>query len=183
MAFKINDIRANLKLGGARPTLFQIELTSPFDSDLNQIAPFMVQATQLPSSTIGAIEVPYFGRKIKVAGDRTFDTWTINVMNDEDFKVRHAMERWHNAINSLSGNLNQTGSSAPNNYKSQALVKQYGKADDQRPIREYKFYGIFPTDISTIDLDWNSTDTIEMFSVTFAYDWHEITGGTTGLIS
>lgn len=182
MAFKINDIRANLKLGGARPTLFQIELTSPFDSDLNQIAPFMVQATQIPSSTIGAIEVPYFGRKIKVAGDRTFDTWTINVMNDEDFKVRHAMERWHNAINSLSGNLNQTGSSAPNNYKSQAIVKQYAKSDDQRPIREYKFYGIFPTDISTIDLDWNSTDTIEMFSVTFAYDWHDVTGGSTGLV-
>jgi hypothetical protein len=182
MAFNINDIRANLRLGGARPTLFNVELTSPFDTDLVQIAPFMVQSSQIPSSTLGAIEVPYFGRKIKVAGDRTFDTWSITVMNDEDFRIRHYMERWHNAVNSLSGNLNQTGSSSPSNYKSQALVKQYSKSNDQRPIREYKFYGIFPTDISTIDLDWNATDTIETFSVTFAYDWHEISGGSTGIV-
>lgn len=183
MAFRINDIRANLKLGGARPTLFQVELTSPFDADLNTIAPFMVQTTQIPSSSISAIEVPYFGRKIKVAGDRTFESWNITVINDEDFKIRHAMERWHNAINSLSGNLNQTGSSSPNNYKSQALVKQYAKSDDQRPIREYKFYGIFPTEISTIDLDWSATDQIETFTVTFAYDWHEVTGGNTGFVA
>lgn len=182
MAFKINDIISNLRGGGARPTLFQVELTSPFDSDLNNILPFMAQATQLPSSTISAIEVPYFGRKIKVAGDRTFDTWTINVLNDEDFKIRHAMERWHNAVNSLTGNLNTTGSSNPRNYKSQAIVKQYGKANDQTPVRIYKFNGIFPTDVSTIDLDWNATDTIETFSVTFAYDWHEVSGGTTGIV-
>lgn len=182
MAFRIGDIRANLRLGGARPTLFQIEITSPFDADLNQIAPFMVQSTQIPSSSISAIEVPYFGRKIKVAGDRNFDVWSINVMNDEDFKVRHAMERWHNAINSLSGNLNQTGSSAPANYKAQALVKQYSKANESTPIRVYKFNGIFPTDISTIDLDWNATDTIETFAVTFAYDWHEVVSGNTGLV-
>lgn len=183
MAFRINDIVANLKFGGARPTLFQVEITSPFDSDLNQIAPFMVQTTQIPSSTISAIEVPYFGRKIKVAGDRTFEPWTINILNDEDFKIRHYMERWHDQMNSLAGNLNQTGTSAPAQYKSQALVKQYGKSDADRPIREYAFYGIFPTDISTIDLDWADTDRIETFSVTFAYDYHEITGGTTGTIS
>lgn len=182
MAFKINDIRANLKLGGARPTLFQVELTSPFDNELNKVAPWMVNSTQIPSSTINAIEVPYFGRKIKVAGDRTFDTWTVNVMNDEDFKIRHYVERWHNAINSLSDNLNTTGSSAPSNYKSQGIVKQFGKANDTRPVREYTFFGIFPTNITPIELDWNSTDQIEMFAVTFAYDWHEVTGGTTGLM-
>ena len=181
MAFQINDIRANLKLGGARPTLFEIEITSPFDSDLNNIAPFMTQATSIPASSITPIEVPYFGRKIKVAGDRTFDNWSINVINDEDFKVRHAMERWHHAINTLQGNLNTTGSSAPANYKSQAKVKQFSKIGGQ-PIREYKFYGIFPTDVSGIELSWADTDRIEEFTVTFAYDWYEVVGGNTGTI-
>ena len=179
MAFKIDDIRSHLKLGGARPTLFQIELTSPFDSDLNNVAPFMTQASSIPSSSIPAIEVPYFGRKIKVAGDRTFDNWSINVINDEDFKVRHAMERWHNNINSLSGNLNTTGTSAPNNYKSAAKVKQYAKSGGA-PIREYKFYGLFPTEVSSIELSWADTDRIQEFTVTFAYDWYEIINGNTG---
>ena len=106
MAYSINDIRANLRLGGARPTLFQVELTSPFDPELNQIAPFMIQASSMPGSSIAPIEVPYFGRKVRVAGDRTFEPWSVQVMNDEDFKVRHAIETWHNRINSLSGNLN-----------------------------------------------------------------------------
>ena len=182
MAFRINDMITNLTGGGARPTLFQVELTSPFDNDLNTIAPFMVQSTAIPASTVSAIEVPYFGRKIKVAGDRTFDTWNINVMNDENFKVRHYMERWHNAVNNLSQNYNTTGSPAPSNYKSTAFVKQYGKSNPDRPIRVYKFYNIFPTDISTIDLDWIATDTIETFSVTFAYDWYEIVSGNTGTV-
>lgn len=181
MAFNINDIRANLKLGGARPTLFRVILTSPFDSDLVNIAPFMCRASQLPSSTISAIEVPYFGRKIKVAGDRTFEPWPVTVMNDEDFKVRHALERWHNSINSLSGNLNTTGSSAPANYKSQGLVEHLGK--NGAVLRTYKFYGIFPTDIQGIDLDWDSTDQIENFGVSFAYDWFEVVGGNTGLVA
>lgn len=183
MAFRIEDIRSNLRLGGARPTLFRVQLTSPFDADLNQIAPFLVQSTQIPSSDIGVIPVPYFGRKINVAGDRTFEPWTIQVMNDEDFRIRHAMERWHNAINSLSGNLNQTGSSAPANYKTQGLIDQFGKSSEAAPIRTYRFYGIFPSSISTIDVDWNATDTIEQFSVTFAYDWYEVIGGTTGVVA
>ena len=180
MAFRISDMTGALRFGGARPTLFQVELTSPFDSTLNQIAPFMVQSTQIPGSSIGAIEVPYFGRKIKVAGDRTFEPWQVNVMNDEDFRVRHAIETWHNRINSLRDNAMSTSSSAPATYKSQADVKQFGKRGEV--IRTYRFYGIFPTDISTIDVDWNATDTIETFSVAFSYDWHEIVGGKTGTL-
>jgi hypothetical protein len=182
MTFKIGDIRANLRFGGARPTHFQISLTSPFDSDMDQIAPFMVSATQIPSSSINAIPVPYFGRKIQVAGNRTFAEWQVTVLNDEDFKIRNALEKWHNSINSLSGNLNTTGSAAPANYKSQGSVKQFGISDESAVIREYKFYGIFPTQISTIDLDWNATDQIEMFQVTFAYDWFDIPGGATGIV-
>ena len=182
MAYSINDIRANLRLGGARPTLFQVELTSPFDPELNQIAPFMIQASSMPGSSIAPIEVPYFGRKVRVAGDRTFEPWSVQVMNDEDFKVRHAIETWHNRINSLSGNLNTTGSSSPTNYKSQAKVKQYSKAGGA-PIREYEFYGLFPTEISPIDVNWNDTDTIETFQVTWVYDYYEVVGGSTGTLA
>jgi hypothetical protein len=182
MAYSINDIRANLRLGGARPTLFRVLLDSPFTNALGAIAPFMIQASSLPGSSIAPIEVPYFGRKIRVAGDRTFEPWSVQVMNDEDFKVRHAIESWHNRINSLSGNLNTTGSSSPTNYKSQADVQQFSKAGGP-PIRTYRFYGLFPTEVSAIDVNWNDTDTIETFQVTFAYDWYEVVGGNTGTVA
>lgn len=182
MSFAVNDIRANLKLGGARPTLFQVRLTSNFTPDLNNAASFMIQATTLPGSTITPIEVPYWGRKIKVAGDRTFEDWSVNVMNDEDFKVRHALELWHNKINSLRGNLNTTSSASPSNYKFQAEVSQYSKTGGI--VRTYTFYGLFPTAISPIDLSWDNTNQIETFSATFAYDWFEVTSpGNTGTLS
>lgn len=181
MAYSINDIRANLRLGGARPTLFRVELTSPFTPDLGTIAPFMIQASSLPGSSIAPIEVPYFGRKIRVAGDRTFENWSVQVINDEDFKVRHALETWHNRINSLSGNLNTTGSSSPTNYKTQATVQQFSKAGGA-PIRTYQFNGLFPIDIAQIDVSWADTDTIEVFTATFAYDWYEVIGGNTGTV-
>jgi hypothetical protein len=173
MAYSINDIRAGLKFGGARPTLFRVELTSPFDNNLNTIAAFMVQAAQLPGSTISPIEVPYFGRKMRIAGDRTFEPWTVTVMNDEDFKVRHAIETWHHRVNSLQGNLNTTGGSEPSRYKVQASVHQYSKAGGN-PIRTYRFDGMFPTEISPIDVNWNDTDQIELFQVTFVYDYYEV---------
>ena len=184
MAFRIRDIRSALKGGGARPTLFQVSIFSPFDNGiLGSIAPFMVQATEIPASTIGAIEVPYWGRKIRVAGDRTFEPWRVNVLNDEDFKVRHSLESWHNRINSVEGNLNTTGSASPENYKTTAEVWQFGKANEVNPIRKYKLYGLFPTDISSIDLDWNATNTIETFSTTFSFDWMEVVGGSTGTVA
>lgn len=176
MAFNINEMRAALTLGGARPTLFQVQLTNPIDGGSDTIAPFLIRATSLPNSTIGAIEIPYFGRKIKVAGDRSFDTWNVTVMNDEDFRIRHTMELWHNNINSLQTNLNQNADNSPSNYKSTAIVTQFGKSG--QALRTYRFNGIFPTEISTIDLDWDSTDQIENFSVTFAYDWFEVEGFT-----
>jgi hypothetical protein len=177
MAFSITDIKANLKYGGARPTLFRVELTSPFDNNLIRIAPFFIQASTLPGSSIAPIEVPYFGRKIRVAGDRTFEPWSVTVMNDEDFAVRQAMETWHSRINSLVGNLNTTGASEPSRYKVQADIHQYSKAGGT-PIRTYRFVGMFPTEISPIDVNWADTDTIEMFQVTFMYDYYEVLGPT-----
>lgn len=175
-SFKISEFAGNLKGGGARPSLFRVDLATPFARDLNNISSYMVQATTLPASNIAPIEVPYMGRKMRIAGDRTFDTWTVTVINDEDFKVRHAMEDWHNRINSLAGNLNTTGSSAPANYKTQAKVIQFGKSNENTPLREYEFYGLFPLEVSTIDLDWNATDEIERFQVVFSYDYYNVVG-------
>ena len=183
MSFSISNIIANLKYGGARPTLFQVAISNPFDTNMGSIAPFMIQATEIPSSTIGNMPVPYMGRKINVAGDRTFEPWRIQVFNDEDFAVRHSFETWHNQINNMSGNLNITGSSAPSNYKINADVMQYAKSDDQNPIRVYRFYGVWPTDIGNINLDWNATNQYETFPVTLQYDWFEVVGGSTGTVA
>lgn len=176
MAFNVNEIRSQLTLGGARNTLFQVQIQNPANSVADIKVPFMVRAAQIPSSDLGVIEVPYFGRKIKLAGDRTFGDWTVTVINDEDFLIRNAMEQWSNQINSLRGNLRTFGAASPSLYKTNATVTQFSKTGV--PIRTYTFNGIFPQAIATIDLDWNSVDTIEEFTVTFQYDWWEVSGAT-----
>jgi hypothetical protein len=178
MAFNINEIRAQLNLGGARPALFQVTITNPVNQIADLKTPFMVRAAAIPASTLGLIEVPYFGRRIKVAGDRRFDPWEVTVINDEDFLVRNAMEQWNNAINSYEGNITQLGSGAPSLYKSQATVTHYGKAGEI--LRVYQFNGLWPETVSSIGLDWAAQDTIEEFNVVFQYDSFEVIGGVTG---
>ncbi|NDH48943.1 MAG: hypothetical protein EBY41_00060 [Proteobacteria bacterium] len=178
MAFNVNEIRAQLALGGARNSLFQVTIQNPANSAGDVKVPFMVQAAQIPQSTLGLIEVPYFGRKVRLAGDRVFGDWTVTVINDEDFLIRNAMEEWSNNINTHQGNIRSFGAASPSLYKAQAQVTQFAKTG--APIRTYTFNGIFPTDISPIELDWNATDQIEQFTVTFQFDWWEVTGGITG---
>lgn len=178
MAFNVNEIRSHLALGGARNTLFQVQFTNPANSIADIKVPFMIRAAQLPSSTLGLIEVPYFGRKIRLAGDRSFGEWTVTVMNDEDFLIRNALEEWSNRINTMQGNLRSFGAASPLLYKSTAQITQFSKTGV--PLRTYQFNGIFPVDISAIEMDWNAVDQIEEFSVTFAYDWWEVSGGVTG---
>ena len=173
MAFNINEIRSQLALGGARPTLFQVNITNPANAAGYLKTPFLVRASQVPASTLGFIEVPYFGRKVKIAGDRTFAEWTVTVINDEDFLIRNAMEAWMAAINSHEGNV-----TAGLDYKNQAQITQFSKTG--APLRTYNFNGLFPTNISAITMDWNTVDEIETFEVTFAYDWWNVSGGTTG---
>lgn len=178
MAFNVNEIRSQLTLGGARGSLFQVTFTNPANSVADIKVPFLARATQIPESSLGTIEVPYFGRKIKLAGDRTFGDWSVTVINDEDFLIRNAMEEWSNRINSLQTNLRGFGAAAPLLYKSTAEVTQFSKTGV--PIRVYKFNGIYPSSISSIDLNWSDTDSIEEFQVTFQYDWWEVSGGITG---
>lgn len=96
MAFNINEIRSQLTLGGARNSLFSVQITNPVNGIADIKVPFMVRATTIPEATLGVIEVPYFGRKIRLAGDRTYGTWTVQVLNDEDFLIRNALEEWSN---------------------------------------------------------------------------------------
>lgn len=172
MAFNINDMRSHLVYGGARQNLFQVRINNPANSTGDLNTPFMVQAAQIPESNLGVIPVFYFGRQMKLAGDRTFGDWTVTVINDEDFLIRNAMEEWSNRINRLERNVREIG-----RYKSNATVIQYAK--DGTAIREYKFNGIFPSIISPIELDWATTDQIESFQVTFSYDYWTVSGGTT----
>lgn len=168
MAFNLNEFAGKLVRGGARSSLFEVRLESPFGDDIKDIAPFMVKAAEIPASTVATVEVPYFGRRMKIAGDRTFADWTVTVINDEDFKVRNAMEEWSNAINNHLANL-QTAGGSPADYKSQAQVLQYGK--DGSIIRIYNFNGMFPTEVSNISLSWDADAAPQEFTITFAYDW------------
>lgn len=172
MAFNINEMRAALRYGGARQNLFQVRINNPANSVGDAITPFMVQGAQIPESQLGVIPVFYFGRQMKLAGDRTFGDWTVTVINDEDFLIRNAMEEWSNRINRLERNVRDI-----NRYKTNATVIQYAK--DGTAIREYKFDGIFPSLISPIELDWGTVDQIESFQVTFTYDYWTVSGGTT----
>jgi len=178
MAFNIQEIRSQLALGGARNSLFQVQIANPANGAGDIKVPFMVKAAQIPASTLGMIEVPYFGRKIKIAGDRTFAEWTVTVINDEDFLIRNAMEQWMNTINSHAGNIREFGSASPLLYKSNAQITQFSKTGV--PIREYTFNGMFPVEVSPIEMAWETTDAIEEFTVTFQYDFWEVSGGVTG---
>lgn len=178
MAFSISDIRSQLALGGARPTLFQVQFVNPANSTADIKVPFLCFAASLPSQNMGLIQVPYFGRTIKLAGDRTFEGWTVTIYNDEDFLIRNALEHWCGEINSMQGNLRGFGTSASSAYKTTALVTQFSKTGT--PLRTYRMDGIYPQNVSAIDVDWGRTDDIEKFQVGFQYDWFEVVGGVTG---
>lgn len=176
MSFDINDIKSQLQYGGARNTLFQVNLVNMGSHVADFKSQFMIRASSIPAASLGNISVPYFGRKINLAGDRTYGNWSTTIINDEDFLVRNAMEQWSNSINTFQGNIRAYYTARPLEYKSDATVVQYGKKGNI--IREYIFHGIYPTEVSNIELDWNATDRIEEFSVTFMYDYWEVQGIT-----
>ncbi len=174
MAFSVNEFRSQMAGDGARPNLFEVSMPFPgFSAPGNAQSKltFMCKTAQLPGSTVGVVPVQYFGRELKFAGNRTFADWTITVINDEDFSVRNAFERWMNGLNSHTLNIRTPAALAPLGYTVDGEVFQYGKAG--AIIKKYKFVGLFPTDVTPIDVDWGSNDAIEEFSVTLAYQWWE----------
>ena len=165
---RITDFKSKLVGGGARPNLFEVELAFPeeigIDNDVKDKARFLVKAAALPASNITPIDVNFRGRILKIAGDRTFDTWTITVINDTDFSIRSAFEKWMNSINRLS---DATGANNPADYQEDAFVHQLDR--DGSTLRTYKFYDVFPTQISQVDLSYETVDTIEEFTVCLLY--------------
>ena len=180
----IDDFKGKLVGGGTRPNLFEVNIALPTglgitnDPNVQEKIRFMVRASQLPASNVGDSPVPFRGRILHVAGDRTFDPWTVTVINDTDFSIRSAMEKWSNAINKHE---DDSGIIDPNVYQSVAEVDQLGRARNPGvsgnatiPIlRRYIFKGIFPTQVTAIDLDYGSTDQIEEFQVQFQVNWWE----------
>jgi len=174
MAFDISAFKSNLTAGGARPNLFEAVVNNPVNASADASFRFVCRAAQLPGSTIPAIDVPYFGRQVRIAGNRTFEPWTVTIINDENFSVRNTLEQWMNAINSHEANI-QT--QAQGTYKSDSQVVHYGK--DGSLIATYKFYGLFPTELGAIELAWDSNDQLEEYTVTFAYDYWNHEGVTS----
>ena len=174
----ISDFKSRLSGGGARPNLFEVELAFPnavgIENDVLQKSRFLVKAAALPASTIAPIDVPFRGRILKIAGDSTFETWTITVLNDTDFSIRSAFEKWMNIINKMS---DATGIVDPEEYQKDATVKQLDR--DGSVLRSYKFWDIFPTNISTIDLSYETTDTLEEFTVELQVQWWEAYKGSS----
>ena len=165
----IDDFKAKLKGGGARPNLFKATINFPAYAQGDvEITSFMCKAAQLPGSIMGIVEVPFRGRILKIAGDRTFETWSPTILNDTDFVVRNAMERWMNGINAHSAN---TGLVAPADYSADLVVEQLDR--DEAVIKRYNFRGCFPTSISAIDLAYETNDVIEEFTVDFQVQYWE----------
>ena len=182
----ISDFKSKLIGGGARPNLFEVELTTlpdgvtGWDADSFQ---FLCKAAALPAQNIASIDVPFRGRIFKVAGDRTIDTWTVTVINDEDFVLRSAFENWTQQIADLSTNL---GATDPSAYMTNAKVFQLGRGSEKSSqnssgdanvvLKEYEFIDIFPTSVSAIDLSYDTGDTIEEFTVEFQVQSLNLTG-------
>ena len=173
MAFNVAEFRANMIGDGARPNLFRVSLTFPTIVSnavlAGQKTSFMAKTAQLPGSTIGTVPLYYFGREMKFAGNRTFTDWTVTIINDEDFTIRNSMEQWMNLINGHAGNVRNPAFNTPLGYTVNANVVQYGK--EGAVLKRCTFVGMFPVDVAPIDLDWGSNDSIEEYSVTFAYQY------------
>lgn len=176
MTFNINDFRGKLVGGGARANLFQVIINTPTGANValnTEQLSFMCKAASLPGSQIGTIEVPYFGRYIKVAGDRTFQDWSVTVINDEPFDLRNAFERWQSAMASYdtkSGKKTGLGATGnPSTYTVNGQVIQYGK--EGQIIKTVNLINMFPTNVGEIQLSWDQSAQIEEFPVTFSIDY------------
>ena len=192
MAFNADQFRSVLVDDGARPNLFECELGFPsYVQNVANLARFMVKTAQLPGSTLGSVPLQYFGREVKVAGNRTFADWTVSIINDENFAIRNAMDAWMRGINNNVSNLRDNRArntvsggllfGNTGGYASDATVTQYRKTGGN--AKKYRFVGMFPIDITPIDLDWGSNDTVEEFSVTFQYQYWTEVNTTSGFAS
>jgi hypothetical protein len=175
---KITDFKSKLTGGGARPNLFEVVLSfpdiAPADANVLDKARFLVKGANLPASNIAFIDVPFRGRTLKVAGDRSFESWTVTILNDTDFAIRSAFENWMNKINRVSDN---TGVTDPTSYTADAFVYQLDR--DGSTLRSYHFYDVFPTSVGAITLDYATGNNVEEFTVEMQVLWWEAIKGNS----
>ena len=169
MTLRVDDFKAKLTGGGARSNLFRATLTYPaYAIGDVELSSFMCKAAALPPSVIAPITVPFRGRQVQIAGDRTFEPWTVTIINDTNFAVRNAFERWMNGINSHTEN---SGLENPTEYKADMIVEQLDKSGIA--VKRYDFRGTFPTNISEIAVSYDEESTIEEFTVELQVDYWE----------
>jgi len=186
----IDDFKASVVNDFARPNLFQVDLNFPatlgISSDLSTFGNFTVRAANLPASQIGVVEVPFRGRVLKIAGDRTFEPWTITVMNDSKFALRNAFEVWVEKIQAANENITQVSGlgdeSDATGYFADMFVHQLSRdassGEKASILRSYKFTDVFPSNVSAIDLDFGSNDAVEEFTVELQVQyWQAIPDG------
>ena len=185
MAIKtLTNFKSRLATGGARPNLFEVNITTGEENSYwNETAQedfqFLCKATSMPTQTIGSVDVPFRGRILKVAGDRTFEPWSVTVINDESFNIRKSFEKWSQAINNLATGVGEVN---PGAYMGRGQIRQLSRsatvagatggtatfdAGDQKVVHEYQVEDIWPSEIGSIDLSYESSDAIEEFTVTF----------------
>lgn len=208
----LTDFRAAFAGGGARPNLFEVGLTWPAGvfpttgtsgvaaaGDQGALvgggqAGFLCKAASLPAAVNGVIEVPFRGRSLKIAGDRTFEPWSVTIINESNMALRASFERWVNYMSLADAGQGEVN---PATYQADLQVHQLGKApigatddlatiqgQDIPALRTYRFWGCFPTSVSQIDLAYDSNDAVEEFTVEFAVQWWEAdgNGGSTASI-
>ena len=165
----VDDFKAKLTGGGARPNLFKATINFPaYAGGDSEFTSFMVKGAGLPASVIANIDVPFRGRQLKIAGDRTFEPWTITIINDSEVRVRNSFETWMSGINN---HVENTGLQNPTDYQADMIVEQLGK--DGSVTKTYTLRGAYPTNISQIDLSYDTNDAIEEFTVEINYQYWE----------
>ena len=169
MAFRVDEFFSKLPGGGARGNLFEVSSEAPAALALASTADlkFLVQASTVPGATIGVTELNYFGKAVKLAGNKTFDDWTTTILNDEDFYIRRLMEQWQESILGNSSNTRALGVLTSSAYTGTGTITQYSK--NGAAIREYKIANIWPNTLAELTLDWSENDTVQTYDVTWSY--------------
>ena len=171
----VDDFKSKIKGGGARPNLFKVTINYPAFADGDvELSSFLVRGAALPESIMSTVIVPFRGRELKVAGVRSFPTWTTQIYNDTDFAVRNALEKWSNAINAHSTNVGLTN---PVDYQADLIVEQLDR--DETVLKTYNFRGAYPESMGPIELAYDNNDQIEIFDCVWAYQYWEAADTTT----
>ena len=184
MAFKVTDV-INESMQGTKPSLFMASIDFPAlisgGEKAKERSRFLIKATSLPASTLGMIEMPFMGRKIKIAGDRSFEDWETTIINDEKMLMRSAIEKWSDGINGMQSNRSIfTDLNGTNGYRTSARVTQLATNGDG--IRTYEFHNIWPSSIAALEVAWETVDTMSEFAVTWTYDFYTAKNGTAGTV-